>query len=175
MRGQQERGKDEWSDAAIGHDARWRPRERPDVGLSVRIRQVARLDLPPPRGTCSRLGRRMRTGGWRVPSGVLTAWRKSTSVAAMPSQRLTRVAALAAASLFSAAPAAAITKCKAKTLDDGTIALSARDIVGTPRWGLRYDAETTPLDDTPSCVDGGLARECALAPVGSPERTELPP
>ena len=74
-----------------------------------------------------------------------------------------------------ATPAGAITKCKAKSLDDGTIAVSARDIVGTPRWGLRYDAETTPLDDTASCVEDGRARDCALAPIGMPERTGLPP
>ncbi len=58
---------------------------------------------------------------------------------------------------------------------DGTITVSARDIVGTPLWGFRYDAETTPLDDTPTCIDTGRARDCALAPIGMPERTELPP
>lgn len=69
----------------------------------------------------------------------------------------------------------AISHCKAKQLADSAIAISARDIVGTPRWGLRYDDETTPLFDTGTCIDSGKARDCTLADVGMPERTELPP
>ena len=92
----------------------------------------------------------------------------------MLSTRVLFTAAFTASLLAAPAPHA-ITRCKAKTLEDGTFAVSAREITGTPRWGLRYDAETTPLDDTVSCVADGKASDCALAPIGMPERTELPP
>lgn len=89
-----------------------------------------------------------------------------------------RIAAFLAASavpFLLAGRAHAISKCKVRVLDDGTIAVSGRDVVGTPRWGLRYDAGTMPLHDTGTCVAEGRARDCPLAPTGMPERTELPP
>lgn len=70
--------------------------------------------------------------------------------------------------------AVALTHCKAKPLSDGTIAISARDVVGTPRWGVRYGDETTPLDGLPACLNDGKAKNCALAAIGMPERTDPP-
>jgi hypothetical protein len=41
------------------------------------------------------------------------------------------------------------------------IILSAKDIVGTPRWGVRYGDEANALDDTATCLSGDRARNCA--------------
>lgn len=68
----------------------------------------------------------------------------------------------------------ALTHCKAKPLEDGTIAISARDVAGTPTWGLRYDAEANFFDETGTCLVDGKMKHCALAAEGMPERTELP-
>ena len=76
--------------------------------------------------------------------------------------------------LLAASPASAITKCKAKVLTDGTIGISGRDIVGTPVWGIRYGEETSAFDNAATCVADGRAKNCALAAVGMPERTEPP-
>ena len=73
-----------------------------------------------------------------------------------------------------AASADAVTRCRAKSLRDGTIAVTAKDVVGTPRWGIRYGAEVDPFDALPSCTIGTRLRNCALAPVGVPERTTPP-
>jgi hypothetical protein len=77
--------------------------------------------------------------------------------------------------VLTAGHASAITHCKAKSLEDGTIAVSARDVVGTPVWGTRFGSETTPFDGAVTCLVDGKAKNCALAAVGMPERTELPP
>ena len=68
----------------------------------------------------------------------------------------------------------AVTRCRAKTLRDGTIAVKARDVVGSPQWGERYGAEANPFDALPSCMIGTHMRNCALAPVGAPERMTPP-
>jgi hypothetical protein len=81
----------------------------------------------------------------------------------------------AALSLLAPPSAGALTQCKAKSARDGTIIVSATGLVGTPRWGIRYGAETELLDGTATCVSGSAFRNCALAPVGAPERTALPP
>jgi hypothetical protein len=73
-----------------------------------------------------------------------------------------------------AAPAGAATHCRAKVASDGTIILSAKDVVGTPRWGVRYGTEASSLDDTATCLADGRARDCALAPIGDPDRTTPP-
>jgi hypothetical protein len=62
----------------------------------------------------------------------------------------------------------------AKVASDGSIILSAKDIVGTPRWGVRYGDEANALDDTATCLSGDRARNCALAPIGDPDRTTPP-
>ncbi|HYC53380.1 MAG TPA: hypothetical protein VEL28_00355 [Candidatus Binatia bacterium] len=84
------------------------------------------------------------------------------------------IVAAAACPLLIAAPAAAVTHCKAKSID-GVIAVSARDVVGTPRWGVRYDGETESFDGAGSCLVGDTMRNCALAAIGEPERTTAPP
>ncbi len=71
-------------------------------------------------------------------------------------------------------PAGAITHCKTKVLSDGTIAISGRDIVGTPLWGVRYGQELTGFDNVGTCVADGKAKNCTLAAVGMPQRTEAP-
>jgi hypothetical protein len=73
-----------------------------------------------------------------------------------------------------ASPAAAVTKCKAVPARDGTIAVTATGVVGTPRWGVRYGEETNTFDDAAGCVAGSKARKCPLAPIGAPERTTPP-
>lgn len=94
----------------------------------------------------------------------------------MPSSSVRFVGALAL-SLVGAAlvlPGHAATSCKAKTLRDGTIAVRARSITGTPRWGTRYGVEANTFDGTASCLASGKARDCALAPIGMPARTTPP-
>jgi len=81
---------------------------------------------------------------------------------------------LVAVLVLPAPSAQALTHCSAKVLSDGTIAVRARNVVGSPRWGVRYGDETTPLDGTASCLAAGKAKDCPLAPMGMPERTELP-
>lgn len=71
-------------------------------------------------------------------------------------------------------PVDAVGHCKAKSLRDGTIAVSATDLVGTPRWGVRYGEEAAAFDDTGACVHGAKVKNCALAPLGDPVRTALP-
>ncbi len=71
-------------------------------------------------------------------------------------------------------PAAALTRCKAKALTDGTIAVSASHLVGTPRWGVRYGEETNAFDASAACVSGAKVRACTLAPTGDPARTTPP-
>src|SRR5688572_2695079 len=139
------------------------PPARLVVELSLRARPVVKS---------------LRPAWRRAPRQRVDRPGKVAQRCSMPSiARRSSFAAIATALLFPFAPtpAEALTKCKARTLLDGTIAVTARDVVGTPRWGFRYDGETTPLDDTPTCIDDGKARDCALAPVGMPERTELPP
>lgn len=87
------------------------------------------------------------------------------------------VAAVSLVALVAVAvpPARALTRCKAKPLDDGTIAISARDVVGTPTWGLRFDAESNSFDNTGTCLIDGRMKNCTLAPEGMPQRSELPP
>lgn len=74
-----------------------------------------------------------------------------------------------------ASPAGAVTKCKATPARDGTIVVTATGVVGTLRWGTRHGSETTPVDGAATCIRGGKARKCALAPIGAPERTTPPP
>lgn len=81
---------------------------------------------------------------------------------------------LATASLLAASPAQSLTNCKSKVLADGTITVSAKGVVGAPRWGTRLDAEANAFDNTVSCVTAGDAKGCTLAAVGMPERTEAP-
>ena len=83
-------------------------------------------------------------------------------------------AAAAALVLLCWSSAQAIARCKAKTLTDGTIVLSAREIVGTPHWGVRYGTESAAVDNAGTCITGDRARGCTLAAVGIPGRTELP-
>lgn len=72
-------------------------------------------------------------------------------------------------------PAFAITHCRAKPdRADGTILVSARDVVGTVRWGVRLGSEATAFDNAGTCVAGGKAKGCTLAGIGMPERTEAP-
>lgn len=92
----------------------------------------------------------------------------------MSSVRLA-AAPLALLTLLAASSAGAVTHCKAKALADGTIVVSASDVVGTPRWGVRLDSESNAFADTATCVAAGRARLCPLADIGMPERTELPP
>jgi hypothetical protein len=68
----------------------------------------------------------------------------------------------------------AATRCKAKALDDGTIVVSAKDVVGAATWGLRYGAESNVFDNAGTCVTGGTASGCTLAAEGVDARTELP-
>jgi len=91
-----------------------------------------------------------------------------------PAPRSSVVSASLAVLLALATSAHAVTRCRAKTLRDGTIAVTAKDIVGTPRWGVRYGIETSPFDALASCTTGTRIRNCALAPVGNPERTTPP-
>lgn len=70
--------------------------------------------------------------------------------------------------------AAAIERCTARSLRDGTILVSASGVVGTPTWGTRHGAETSSFDGAATCVAGGRAKNCALAPTGDPVRTTLP-
>jgi len=68
----------------------------------------------------------------------------------------------------------AVTRCRAKPLRDGTIAVTAKELVGSPRWGTRYGEEANPFDAVASCTIGTHMRNCAVAPVGAPERTTPP-
>ncbi len=76
--------------------------------------------------------------------------------------------------LLLASPAAAVTKCKAVPARDGTIAVTATNVVGTPRWGTRFGEATNAFPDAASCVAKGKVRKCALAPIGDPARTSPP-
>ena len=76
--------------------------------------------------------------------------------------------------LMVAGSADAVTRCRAKTLRDGTIAVSATDLVGSARWGVRYGDEASAFDAPSACIIGARVRKCALAPVGAPERTTPP-
>ena len=67
-----------------------------------------------------------------------------------------------------ATTAHAVTRCKGHLQRDGTIEVTAADVVGSPRWGLRYGAETNAFDDTADCLAGGRMRGCALAPGPTP-------
>jgi hypothetical protein len=71
-------------------------------------------------------------------------------------------------------PAAAVTRCRAKSVRDGTIVVSARDVVGMARWGVRWGGETRAFDGAAACIARGHVRRCALAPAGAPERTTPP-
>lgn len=73
-----------------------------------------------------------------------------------------------------ATSADAVTRCRAKALRDATIGVRAKDVVGTPRWGVRYGDEASAFDALSSCLIGTRMRSCALAPVGAPERTTPP-
>jgi hypothetical protein len=64
--------------------------------------------------------------------------------------------------------------CKARSKHDGTIIVTATNLIGTPRWGVRYDQETHGFDQLASCVRGPRLRSCTLAPAGAPERTTPP-
>lgn len=82
--------------------------------------------------------------------------------------------ALALPLLLVASPAAGVTKCKAVPARDGTIAVTAANVVGTPRWGTRYGEATHVFPDAVACVANGKARKCALAPIGDPARSTPP-
>jgi len=82
--------------------------------------------------------------------------------------------ALALFALGHALEARAVTRCRARSMRDGTIAVRAREVVGTPRWGVRYGDSPNPFDGTATCNVGGTLWGCALAPVGAPERTTPP-
>jgi hypothetical protein len=76
--------------------------------------------------------------------------------------------------LTPAYPARAVTQCKATSLRDRTIVFSARGIIGTPRWGIRYGTESSPFENAATCLTGDRAKNCTLAAVGAAERTEPP-
>lgn len=76
--------------------------------------------------------------------------------------------------LFAPPPADAVGHCKATSLRDGTIAVSATDLVGTARWGVRYGETPGAFDGTGTCVHGTKFKNCALAPIGDPVRTRFP-
>jgi hypothetical protein len=89
-------------------------------------------------------------------------------------RRLVRSTSTVIVALTIAASADAATRCRAKALRDGTIAVSAKEVVGSPRWGVRYGDASNPFDAAPSCIIGTHMRKCALAPIGAPERTTPP-
>ena len=68
----------------------------------------------------------------------------------------------------------AIEHCRAKSLRDGTIVVSATGVVGTPTWGTRHGEETSSFDGSTTCVADGKLKSCALAPIGDPLRTKPP-
>ena len=70
--------------------------------------------------------------------------------------------------------AGAIDHCRAKSLRDGTIVVSATAVVGTPTWGTRHGEETSSFDGSATCVAGGKLKSCALAPIGDSLRTTPP-
>jgi hypothetical protein len=91
-----------------------------------------------------------------------------------PSRHVVAGLLAAAVTAVLTAPADAVTRCRAKTSRDGTIVVSAGNLVGTPRWGIRHGAETNSFDGTSLCVNGTRVRKCALAPVGAPAHTTPP-
>jgi hypothetical protein len=74
--------------------------------------------------------------------------------------------------------AVALDKCKAKQAKDGTLAVSARDVVGSLRFGYTEDWIVTPMSVDVSgdaCILDGTAKDCVLGAEGSEARTTPPP
>lgn len=68
----------------------------------------------------------------------------------------------------------AATRCSAKAQRDGTIVVRANEVVGTPRWGVRFGDSPNNFDNAATCVANGKMRDCTLAGVGMPARTTAP-
>lgn len=57
----------------------------------------------------------------------------------------------------------------------GDLQITAREVVGTLRWGGGLGAEATPVANAAECIDGrGRARRCLLGASGSPVATTPP-
>jgi len=96
----------------------------------------------------------------------------------MPILSLTfRLAALAfLAASFSAAPAAAVDRCKVKVnKKNGDLVVSASNIQGTLTWGFTADAALGFFENDGECVSNGRAKNCVLGAEGTPERITPPP
>lgn len=109
----------------------------------------------------------------RLPQGLAGLVVASAASVVRVSLRMVPWALLALV-LGSPRPAEALGRCRAKMLADGTIVVSASDVQGTPRWGLRHGQAATAFDNAATCVSGGKAAGCTLAPQGDPARTALP-
>ncbi len=97
----------------------------------------------------------------------------------MSSRQGTAIAiAIAAAALLGgrgAAPAHAVSSCKAKVYKkDGTIRVSGKGIVGALRWGDESGQETNAFDNQATCISGADAKDCELGAPGSAEQITPP-
>jgi hypothetical protein len=81
---------------------------------------------------------------------------------------------VALGALLIVSSASALDKCKAKTdSKNGTILVSAADVVGTLKWGGTASGATNPFFN-PACVAVGVAKGCVLGDVGSEARITPP-
>ena len=88
--------------------------------------------------------------------------------------RLRRIAfALTLCILGAPLGAAALDKCGVKQAKDGTLFVSALDVIGTLRFGYQPDVALTAIPG--GCVTGGVAKSCPVAAEGEEARTTLPP
>lgn len=69
--------------------------------------------------------------------------------------------------LVSSGTANAAGKCKVKIDKDGTLVVSAKDIVGTPQWGTTEGEETSDFVDPGGCLTGDKVKKCLIAAPGS--------
>lgn len=73
-----------------------------------------------------------------------------------------RVALISLAAVVGAAEGHGLDKCKAKIdRPDGRILVSAKNVVGTLRWGDRHGVWDAEIDQT--CVSNGTAKNCVVA------------
>ncbi|MBI5505302.1 MAG: hypothetical protein HY899_10905 [Deltaproteobacteria bacterium] len=75
-----------------------------------------------------------------------------------------------------AVPVLAAERCKVRVNPrDGTISVSAVNVVGTLTWGPVLGEETEAFPDAATCIVAAVARNCALGAAGTPARITPPP
>ena len=71
-------------------------------------------------------------------------------------------------------PVEAVQKCRVKIDRDGSVKLTAKGIIGVPKWGIRAGEETNDMVDPGGCLLPGRIRSCLIAPAGTVE-SKTPP